>query len=228
MLTKSMRFPVNKTCFLILGCSLLEFACAIQAPEDYYFQFAKMEGWGKYNRQETGRATHELITHPEDAEPLIIAFEVGKPPAELLGFVPYETPQPQPASQPLADTVRPKVTISLQRKVLRQMFEEQEIQAVHWRLNDGRLEGKQNIVQIHFVPRASSDQAIRKEFLMICAIVNGAQTQESTIDVIKGIVEGEDGTPQMILETQTASYEAYLSGQIDKAEWENRVQQKRF
>lgn len=223
-----MRFSINITHFFILSFPLVWFACAIQAPEDYYFQFSLMEEWGKYNRQETGRAPHASITHPENAEPLIIAFEVGKPASGWLGFVPYKVAEVRPASKPSTNAVKPKVPISLQQEVLRQMFQEQNIQAVHWRLNDGRLKGEHNIVQIHFIPHALSDQAIKKEFLMICAIVHGTQTQEDTVDVIKGIVEGEDGTPQMIVETQITDYVAYLRGQIDKAEWEAQVKLKRF
>ena len=223
-----MRCPIKKTHLLILSFSFLWLACGIQAPEDYYFQFARMESWGEYNRQATGRATHESITHPENAEPLVVAFEVGKPPAELLGFVPYEIPEPEPASQLIRYIVRLKVPILLQQEALGQMFQKQSIQAKHWRLNDGRLAGKQNSVQVHFVPRALSDQAIKREFLMICAIVHGAQIAENTIDVIRGIVEDEDGTPQMVLETQITYYEAYLRGKIDRAEWETQVQLKRL
>ena len=223
-----MRYSFNITYFFILSFPLVGFACAIQAPEDYYFQFSLMEEWGKYNRRETGRAPSASITHPENAEPLIIAFEVGEPASGWLGFVPYNMAEVQPAGEPSIDVLKPKVPISLQQEVLRQMFQEQKIQAVHWRLNDGRLKGEHNIVQIHFIPSALSDQAIKKEFLMICAIVHGVQSQGNTVDVIKGIVEREDGTPHMIVETQVTDYVAYLREQIDKAEWETQVKLKRF
>lgn len=223
-----MRISINRTHFFILSFPLIALACGIQAPEDYYFQFSLMEEWGKYNRRETGRAPNASITHPENTEPLVIAFEVGKPASGLLGFVPYKTAEEQLTSKPSTDTIKPRVPISLQQEVLRQMFQAQKIHAVHWRLKDGRLKGEQNVMQIHFIPHALSDQAIKKEFLMICAIVHGAQTQEDTVDVIKGIVEGEDGTPQMIVETQITDYVDYLRGQIDKAEWEIQVKLKKF
>ncbi len=95
-------------------------------------------------------------------------------------------------------------------------------------MKNGRLEGKQNLVQVHFIPRALSERAIQEEFLIICTIVYGSQTQENTVDVVRGIAETEDGAPQMILEAQVANYTAYLSGQIDGQEWENRLQVKRF
>ena len=225
---KSMHFSINRTHFFVLSFSLIGFACAIQAPEDYYFQFSLMEEWGKYNRRETGRAPNESVIHPENSEPLVVAFEVGKPASGWLGFVPYKMAEDQPTSKPSTDTIRPKVPISLQQEVLRQMFHAQKIHTVHWRLNDGRLNGGHNIFQIHFIPQALSDKAIKKEFLMICAIVHGTQTQENTVDVIKGIVEGEDGTPKMIVETQVTDYVDYLRGQIDKAEWDTQVTLKKF
>jgi hypothetical protein len=227
---ESVRFSINITYLFILSFPLVSFACAIQAPEDYYFQFSLMEEWGKYNRRETGRAPSTSITHPENAEPLIVAFEVGEPASGWLGFVPYKMTDVELVGEgePSIDVLKPKVPISLQQEALRQMFQEQEIQAVHWRLNDGRLKGEHNIVQIHFIPSALSDQAIKKEFLMICAIVHGAQTQGNTVDVIKGIIEREDGTPRMIVETQITDYVAYLREQIDKAEWETQVKLRRF
>ena len=221
-----MKFLIRKKAhFLILSLSFVWVACAIQAPEDYYFQFALMEAWGTYNRQETGRTLHEAVVHPENTDPLVLAFEVGSPPAELLGFVPYEVPDAQSDSQP-ANRVLPKVPISLQQEALSQVFQEKNIQAISWRLKNGRLEGKQNLVQVHFIPRALSERAIQEEFLIICAIVYGSQTQENTVDVVRGIAEAEDGTPEVILEAQIANYTAYLTGQIDGQEWENRLQVK--
>jgi hypothetical protein len=222
-----MKSSVNKTCFLLLSFPFLLLACTLQTPEDYYFQFALMEEWGKYNRRETGRMPYEVIRHPENTKPLVIAFEVGKPPAELLGFVPYDIPDAQAIDQP-TDVAAPKAPISLQQEALRQLFVEKQIRVIHWRLKNGRLEGKQNIVLLNFIPRAFSDRAIKEEFLMICAIVHGAQMQENTIDVIRGIAEEEDGTPQMSLEAQVANYRAYLHGQIDGQQWEERLRLKRF
>ncbi|MCZ6680465.1 MAG: hypothetical protein O7E52_24810, partial [Candidatus Poribacteria bacterium] len=158
----------------------------MQAPEDYYFQFALMEEWGKYNRQQTGRMPHEVIPSPENTQPLVVAFEVGKPPAELLGFVSYNIPGAQATEEP-TDVALPSVPISLQQEVLQQLFDEKQIRVVHWRLKHARLEGKQNRVLLNFIPRAFSERAIKEEFLMICAIVHGAQTQAGTIDIIRVI-----------------------------------------
>jgi hypothetical protein len=202
-------------------------ACALHAPEDYYYEFALMEGWGEKNRQETGRRLHEVIHHPENTEPLVIAFEVGKPPAALLGFVPYETPDSPELDRP-PDVATPKVSISLQQEALRQLFDQRQIRVIHWRLKSGRLEENQNIVLLNFIPRALSDRAIKEEFLMIFAIVHAAQTQADTIDVIRGIAEDENGIPQMSLEAQVANYIAYLQGEIDGQGWEQRLRLQRF
>ena len=109
--------------FLILSLPFLLLACTLHAPEDYYYEFALMEGWGKTNRQKTGRQLHEVIRHPENNEPLVIAFEIGKPPAALIGFVPYEGPDLPEVDQPSNVTVS-KVPISLRGEVLRQLFVE--------------------------------------------------------------------------------------------------------
>jgi len=218
-----------KRCFALLSFSFLCSACANQAPEDYYFKFALMKEWGQYNRQQTGRALDEVISHPEDTEPLILAFEVGDSPATLLGFVPLENPEPESTRETLTAGL-PKVRISLQRDVVDGLFKEREIQVSYWQLKDGRLEGEQNVVLAHFIPRAFSDRAIKTEFLMIFAIMHGAQVQEekNTIDILRGIAQGEDGTPIMTLEAQTSNYKAYLQGQINIQEWENQLKIRRF
>ena len=212
---------------LILSLPFLLLACTLQAPEDYYYEFALMEGWGKTNRQKTGRQLHEVIHHPENSEPLVIAFEIGKPPAALLGFVPYDVPD-KPQVDQLPDVATPKVPISLRSEVLRQLFDEKQIRVVHWRLSNGRLKGDRNVVLLNFIPRALSERAIKEEFLMIFAIVHAAQTQADTIDAIRGMAEGENGTPQMSLEAQVENYAAYLQGKIDGQQWEQRLRLQRF
>lgn len=186
-----------------------------------------MEGWGKTNREKTGRQLHEVIRHPERSEPLVIAFEVGKPPAALIGFIPYDVPAVPETDQPSNVTV-PKVPISLRGEVLRQLFVEKQIRVVHWRLKNGRLKDDQNVVLLDFIPRAFSERAIKEEFLMIFAIVHAAQAQTDTIDVIWAMAEDENGTPQMSLEAEVVNYTAYLQGKIDGQQWEQRLRLQRF
>ncbi len=212
---------------LIVSLPFLLLACTLQAPEDYYYEFALMEGWGKMNRQKTGRQLHEVIHHPENSEPLVIAFEVGKPPAALLGFVPYNIPD-LPQVDQLPNRANSQVPISLRGEVLRQLFDEKQIRVVHWRLSNGRLKGNQNIVLLNFIPRALSERAIKEEFLIIFAIVHAAQTQADTIDAIRSMAEDENGTPQISVEAQVANYTAYLQGKIDGQQWEQRLRLQRF
>jgi len=225
--TEMAKSPALNSCLLFISLSFLSLACSSRAPKDYYFEFTLMEEWGEHNRRRTGREPHQVVSHPEKTEPLAIAFEVGNAPAQLLGFEPYEIPEPQPADQP-PPLILSKVPISLQQDVLRRVFQEQEIHATHWRLKDGRLDGKQNVVQVHFIPRALSDRAIKEEFLMVCAIVHGAQLEKDTIDVVRGIAESEDGTPQMTLETQITDYRAYIQERINLQQWESQLRLKRF
>lgn len=213
--------------FLILSLPFLLLACTLHAPEDYYYEFALMEGWGKTNRQKTGRQLHEVIRHPENSEPLVIAFEVGKPPAALIGFVPYHGPDLPEVDQSSNVTVS-KMPISLRGEVLRQLFIEKQIRVVHWRLKNGRLNDDQNVVLLNFIPRAFSERAIKEEFLIIFALVHAAQTEADTIDAIRVMAEDENGTPQMSLEAQVVNYNAYLQGKIDGQQWEQRLRLQRF
>ena len=212
---------------LIVSLPFLLLSCTLHAPEDYYYEFALMEGWGKTNRQKTGRQLHEVIRHPENSEPLVIAFEVGKPPAALLGFIPYDVPDLQEVDQPPA-IVTPKVPISLRGEVLRQLFNEKQIRVVHWRLKNGRLRDDQNVVLLNLIPRAFSERAIKEEFLTVFALVHAAQTEADTIDVIRVMAEDENGTPQMSLEAQVVNYIAYLQGKIDGQQWAQRLRLQRF
>ena len=221
------KIPFLTSCFLFIILCLLSLACGSRAPKDYYFEIALMEEWGKYNRKQTGRRPHQAILHPEQDEPLAIAFEIGNAPAGLLGFEPLELSTPQSMNAP-RQMMLPRVPISLQQDALRRIFREQNIQTTHWRLKDGRLEDKQNVVQIHFMPRALSDKAVKKEFLMVCAIVHGAQLETNTIDVVRGIAEGEDGTPHITLETDILHYHAYLQGHIDLSGWEHHLRLRKF
>lgn len=213
--------------FLILSLPFLLLACTLHAPEDYYYEFALMEGWGETNRQKTGRQLHEVIRHPENNKPLVIAFEVGKPPAALIGFVPYEGADLPEVDQP-SDVTVSKVPISLRGEVLRQLFADKQIRVVHWRLKNGRLNDDQNVVLLNFIPRAFSERAIKEEFLIIFALVHAAQTQADTIDSIRVMAEDENGTPQMSLEAQVVNYTAYLQGKIDGRQWEQRLRLQRF
>ncbi len=212
---------------LLIGASFLVVGCGSRAPKDYYFEFTLMEELGEHNRRRTGRDPRQTISHPEKSEPLAVAFEAGKAPTQLIGFKPYKISEPRHADQPPQREL-PRVPISWQQEALRQVFQEQKIRVTHWRSKDGRLEGKQNAVQVHFVPRALSDRAIKQEFLMICAIVHGAQLEPDTIDVVRAIAEDEDGNPKIRLETQVTNYKAYLEERMNLAEWESQLRLDKF
>jgi len=221
------KSPTFNVSLLFVSMCFLFLACGFRTPKDYYFEFTLMEEWGEHNRRRTGRELNQVISLPEETGPLVISFEVGNAPAQLVGFRPYEIREPQPADE-VPPRILLKVPVSLEQDALRTVFQEQDIHAAYWRLQDGRLEGKQNVVQVHFIPRAFSDWAIKKEFLMICAIVYGAQLEKNTIDVVRGIAENEDGTPQMMLETQVTNYRAYLQDRINVQQWGSQLRLKRF
>ena len=218
-----------KPYFYVFSFSFVLLACGARAPSNYCFQFALMEEWGEHNRQQTGRALGMVVPHPESMDPLIIAFEVGGSPAELLGFRLLEAREGTASGHVRTVETQPKVRISLNQNALDGVFRDREIQVSYWQLQDGRLDGKQNIVTVHFVPHALTDRAIKTEFLMICAIVHGGQLdKKNTIDVIKGIAGKADGTLLMALEGQTVNYKAYIDEQISLQEWTDRLKMRRF
>ena len=221
------RFPVLKSLIVLFSVSLLILSCGPRAPKDYYFEFTLMEEWGEHNRRRTGRNPRQTVSHPEKSQPLAVAFEMGKAPSQLIGFKPYKIPDPQSTDQSSQRTL-PRVPVSWQQDALRQTFLEQNIRVTHWRSKDGRLEGEKNVVQVHFIPRALSNRAIKQEFLMICAIVHGAQLEPDTIDVVRAIAEDEDGAPTMRMETQVENYKAYLEGRINVGEWESQLRVDKF
>ena len=117
-----------------------------------------------------------------------------------------------------------KVIISIQEKALETVFRQEKIHMVHYRAKNGRLTGKSNVVQINFVPASFSDRSIYAEFLMITAIVHGAQLEKDTVDVVKCVVEDDNGSPVMSLEGNILTYLKYKEALIEKQEWENQLQ----
>ena len=224
--TSTLTRSVPTFVFLVLGISILSFlllSCSYTPPKNYYIEFALMEEWGEHNRQQSNRQLGDVVVHPEESEPLTIAFEVGYAPRGLIEFIPVAEefrviPEVVP---PIEKT---KVIISIQERALETVFRQEKIHMVHYRAKNGRLTGKSNVVQINFVPASFSDRSIYAEFLMITAIVHGAQLEKDTVDVVKCVVEDDNGSPVMSLEGNILTYLKYKEALIEKQEWENQLQ----
>ena len=83
-------------------------------------------------------------------------------------------------------------------------------------------------MQIHFVPKAFSDIAIQREFLLLTAIAYGSQLEKNTIDIIRAIAEDDSGSPLMMLEGTINTYQQYFSGNIRLQDWRSQLQIKKY
>ena len=213
---------------------ILSSGCSLKAPEDYYLLFRGMEAWGQKNRTATKRTVGDIIEPPEKQQPLVVAFEVGQEPAGFLGFNAIEwveesemAPMVKPDGTGLSVEL-PKVPIAIQDKAFRQVCQEEDINLIHWRPRNGRLENGSNIVQINFMPRGFSDIAIHHDFLLVTAIAYGSQIEKNTIDAIRAIAEDDSGSPVMLLEGSIESYLQYFSGNMDLQGWQRQLQIKKY
>ena len=212
--------------FLVLGISISSFlllSCSYTPPKNYYIEFALMEEWGEHNRRQSNREVGDVVVHPEELEPLALAFGVGQDPQGFIGFVPI-LEEPLIVSNVPVPVKRAKIAVAIQEKALETVFRQEQINMVHYRAKNGRLKGKANVVQINFVPASFSDRAIYAEFLMITAIVHGVQLEKDTVDVVKCVVEDDNGSPIMSLEGSVSTYLKYREAQMGKKEWENQLQ----
>lgn len=218
--------------FLILVL-LVSCGCSIKAPDDYYLLFRGMEAWGQKNRSNTKRTVGDIVEPPENQQPLVVAFAIGQQPAGFLGFIPIGLPEPVEPTEKDTMTLLPvetppKKAIAIQDDAFRQICKEENIKLVHWRPNNGRLNGTSNVVQIHFVPQAFSDIAIQREFLLLTAIAYGSQLEKNTIDIIRAIAEDDSGSPLMMLEGTISAYQQYFSGNIRLQDWRSQLQIKEY
>ena len=148
---------------------------------------------------------------------------MGYAPQGLIEFIPIaEEVRVIPEVVPPIE--KTKVIISIQEKALETVFRQEKIHIVHYRAKNGRLKGKSNVVQINFVPASFSVRSISAEFLMITALVHGAQLEKDTVDVVKCVVEDDTGSPVMSLEGDVLVYLKYKEALIGKREWENQLQ----
>ena len=213
---------------------MLSLGCSLKAPEDYYLLFRGMEAWGQKNRTVTKRTLGNIIEPPEKQQPLVVAFEVGQEPASFFGFSEIEwVEEPEIASIVKPDKTGlpvelPKVVIAIQDKAFHQVCQEENINLIHWRPRNGRLENGSNIVQINFIPQGFSDIAIYHDFLLITAIAYGSQIEKNTIDAIRAVAEDDSGSPVMLLEGSIESYLQYFSGKMDLQDWQRQLQIKKY
>ncbi len=194
------------------------------APKDYYLELAKMEHLGAKLRQESGGIPSEQRME----DPVVLAFEPGQTKSELIQFDVRSTTDEDNSSIPTR-IFRDPVPIAVNQEALKRTLNQKGIVVTEIRAVDDRLKGQSNILRIAFVPQAFSDEAVYEAYLLISAVVRGADTGEGTVDKVIGIVEDQSANTRMILEGQIQDYINYIEGQkISQQEWLKRLKIKRF
>lgn len=205
----------------VVGMLLTLVAC--QAPKDYYLEFAKMERLG----QELRQSSRVPSRHAEVQDPLLMAFEPGGQTSRLLRLE-IRTPGEGGRSEAAA-LFRERVPVEVNLQALEETLKQKGITVTGVRTVDGRLDNGDNVVRVSFVPQAFSDEAIYTAYLLILAVVRGADTGRGSVDRVIGIVEDESANTQMVLEGQLQDYIRYVEqGTISYQEWQNRLKIRRF
>lgn len=197
----------------LLGC---------HAPKDYYLEFAKMERLGEELRAE---APAEGPHRSEDAH-LALAFEPGESPSDLLEFGMRAA---EASTITPARIFRAQIPVAVDEDALKQTLEQRGITVTGVRNVDGRLREQYNVVRISFVPAAYSDEALYEAYLLLLAVVRGADTRDGTVDQVIGIAEDESANTRMILEGRIEDYIAYVEKRLlSQQEWLDHVNIRRF
>lgn len=219
---------VHKTQIFITLLLSIFFCSCLQAPKDYYYQFRLIEKYGMERREETQRKITDVVRHPEQTQPLTVAFfpeeKNQEPQPTRMVQITKSNPSKIEKSEKLAKS---KVPVGIDRNVLAQTLNQAGFDVIAIRITNGRLEGKKNLVRVNFAPEALSYNSIYKQFLKLCAIVEASQVQKGTVDKVNSIVE-KDNMPYMMLESSIENYKAYMNEEISLEKWVNNLRIKTF
>jgi len=202
------------------------FCSCLQAPKDYYYQFALIERWGAKKREETQRKVTDMVVHPEQTKPLTVAFFPRETDLGFKGIVSITKPDPSKIKKP-ETLAKSKATVAITQDILNLTLNRAGVDVVAIRIINGRMEDKENLVRVNFVPKALSYDSIYKQFLKLCAVIEAIQTQKGTVDKVNAIVE-KDNIPYMMLESSIENYKAYMNEEISLEEWINHLEIKKF
>lgn len=175
-----------------------------------------MERLGEEIRSETGRRPEPLMPPPVVSSPLEAPF-----PAEATLTVSLASSIPQTIKPQEVDKI--EINPEALKKFLR---EEQGVEAVRVEAINGRLKGGKNVVKVSFIPKSGSDEAILKEYLIICAAVKGFD-REGSVDQVIGLIEDETTRlPYMAFQSDLEGYRRFERGEISFEEWKEEVEVK--
>jgi len=219
-----MKIRISKLLIIWLLICFAFFAC--NAPKDYYLHLSAMEKVGEEQRRETGRRPGEAVTPPETIQPLVIALQPGYEVSDLIRMdYASSTVETPIVVKPEPEVVPARVAIGVNKTGLGESLAER-IQVIGIVYQNGRLNGAENSIQIHFVPQALSDEAISKDFLLICLVVQKLDEKDTVDEVISTVFK--DGTPYMVLKSKMKDCIAFAERKILYNEWIARVGVKRY
>lgn len=215
------------------------------APKDYYLHLLAMEELGEQERGQTGRKIGEIVIPEESLQPMVIALqseqkattegEASAVTSDLLKIIHTGTYKPEviveksepntrtPGSKPIPESV----PIDINKEILENFLNNENINVIGIMTKDGRLDGQKNIIQVYFSPEALSDDALYEKFLFICAIIYGLDKGKNTIDKVVGFATIE-ASPYMVLESKMEDYIAFADNKISYKEWVSKLVIKRF
>ncbi len=231
---------------LILICICFSFlSCGVKPPEDYYLHLLAMEKAGEQERQETGRKVGEIVTPEESLQPMVIALHPEQESlgshssakaelnADLLKIIHTKTntletefiTEPSDSSQIEEYEVKSTpamVPINISKEMLKQSLKDKNIDVIGIVTKDGRLDGKRNLIQIHFASETISDDALYERFLYICAIIYGYDMGKNTLDTVMGFVFVEN-FPYMVIEVGMEDYVDFVNQKLSYREWISKL-----
>jgi hypothetical protein len=206
-----------------------------------------MEKAGEQERREAGRKIGEIVTPEESLQPMVIALQPEQKAlssnseplnSDLLKIIYIKTSTPETevtteAPVPLVTEVsEPKPTpavvpIGINKDELKQSLVDKNIDVIGIVTRDGRLDGEQNLIQVHFALEAMSNDALYEKFLYICAIIYGYDMDQDTVDTVMGFAIVED-FPYMVLEGKMENYIDFVNKKITYREWISKLSIKKL
>jgi hypothetical protein len=236
------RFLENLPILIYICLSVL--SCSVKAPEDYNLHLLAMEEAGEQERQRTGRKIGEIVMSEASLRPMVIALHPERKTLnsrndserlnpDLLKIIypeadTYETEvETQDSTSLTVEEHEPEPTpaivpIGINKELLEQSLESENVDVIGIVTKDGRLAGDRNLIQVHFASEAMSDDAIYEQFLYICAIIYGYDMNKNTVDTVMGFAIAED-FPYMVFESKMEDYVDFVNKNISYREWIARL-----
>jgi len=185
-----------------------------------------MEKAGEDQRLESRRKLGKVVTPPEAIQPMVIALQPGYEVSDLIKMdYPFSTVETPAVVRPEPEVAPDRVSVGFSEEMLKSSLAE-NMEVIGIMSKDGRLSGMENSISIYFTPKALSDEAIYKDFLFICLVVQ-KMDEKNTVDVVLSTAL-KDGAPYMQLKSKMKDFIAFAEHRILYNEWVSRVVVKRY